>query len=124
MAQVIIFAYSDNKFYATLTTRAQTTTSASTCVPASRFCCLKICGWDSVQTFVKSPGSLGTITVPAPVHVHERRIPDPHELSIKQIPGGGMVTPGIDSCIMGDKSDEELQIMEGFTSTSDSDIVI
>jgi hypothetical protein len=35
-----------------------------------------------------------------------------------------MVTPGIDSCIMGNKSDEELQIMEGFTSTSDSDIVI
>ena len=88
MAQVIIFAYSDNKFHATLTMRAQNTTSASTCVPESRFCCLQICGWDSGQTFVKSPGSLATITIPAPVHVHERQIPDPRELSIRQIPEG------------------------------------
>ena len=36
------------------------------------------------------------------MHVYDRQIPDPRELSIKQIPGdvpGGMVTTGIDSCI-------------------------
>ena len=71
-----------------MTARAQNTTSAPTCVPETRFCCLKICGWDSGQPFVKSPGSLATITIPAPVHVHERQIPDPRELSIRQIPGG------------------------------------
>jgi hypothetical protein len=60
MAQGIIFAYSYNKFHATLTTRAQNTISAPTCVPETRFCCLKICGWDSGQPFVKSPGSFNT----------------------------------------------------------------
>jgi hypothetical protein len=38
----------------------------------------------------------------APVHIYERQIPDPRELSIGQIAEGvpgGMVTPGIDSCI-------------------------
>jgi hypothetical protein len=59
MAQGIIFAYSYNKFHATLTTRAQIR-SAPTCVPETRFCCLKICGWDSGQPFVKSPGSSNT----------------------------------------------------------------
>ena len=38
MAQVTIFAYSDNKFHATLTTRAQNSISAPTCVPETRFC--------------------------------------------------------------------------------------
>ena len=38
------------------------------------------------------------------MHVYERQIPDPREMSIRQIPGGvpaggGIVTPGIDSCI-------------------------
>ena len=56
----IIFAYSYNKFHATLTTRAQNTINALTCVPETRFCCLKICGWDSGQPFVKSPGSSNT----------------------------------------------------------------
>ena len=56
----IIFAYFYNKFHATLTTRAQNTISAPTCVPETRFCCLKICGWDSGQPFVKSPGSSNT----------------------------------------------------------------
>ena len=60
MAQGIIFAYSYNKFHATLTTRAQNTISAPTCVPETRFCCLKICGWDFGQPFVKSPGSSNT----------------------------------------------------------------
>ena len=60
MAQGIIFAYSYNKFHATLTTRAQNTISAPTCVPETRLCCLKICGWDSGQPFVKSPGSSNT----------------------------------------------------------------
>jgi hypothetical protein len=102
MAQGIIFACSYNKFHATLTTRAQNTISAPTCVPETRFCCLKICGWDSGQPFVKSPGHTGVLQFPAPVHIYERQIPDPRELSIGQIPGGipgGMVTPGIDSCI-------------------------
>jgi hypothetical protein len=60
MAQGIIFAYSYNKFHATLTMRAQNTISTPTCVPETRFCCLKICGWDSGQPFVKSPGSSNT----------------------------------------------------------------
>ena len=60
MAQGIIFAYSYNKFHATLTTRAQNTISAPTCVPETRLCCLKICGWGSGQPFVKSPGSSNT----------------------------------------------------------------
>jgi hypothetical protein len=30
------------------------------CVPETRFCCLKIYGWDSGQPFVKSPGFLAT----------------------------------------------------------------
>ena len=92
-----IFAYSYNKFYATLTTRAQNTINAPTYVPETRFCCLKICGWDCGQPFVKSPGSSNT-RPPC-----KRQIADPRELSIGQIPGGvpggGMVTPGIDSCI-------------------------
>ena len=45
----------------------------------------------------------GVLQYPAPVHIYERQIPDPRELSIGKIPGGvpggGMVTPGIDSCI-------------------------
>jgi hypothetical protein len=44
----------------------------------------------------------GVLQYPAPVHIYERQIPDPRELSIGQIPEGvpgGMVTPGIDSCI-------------------------
>ena len=69
MAQVIIFAYSYNKFHATLTTMGF---------------------W---ATICQIPGVL---QYPAPVHIYERQI----ELSIGQIPGGGMVTPGIDSCIM------------------------
>ena len=52
-----IFAYSYNKFYATLTTRAQNRINAPTCVPETMFCCLKICVWDCGQPFVKSPGS-------------------------------------------------------------------
>jgi hypothetical protein len=60
MAQGIIFAYSYNKFHATLTTMAQNTISVPTCLPETRFCCLKICGWDSGQPFVKSPGSSNT----------------------------------------------------------------
>jgi hypothetical protein len=60
MAQGIIFAYSYSKFHATLTTRAQNTISVPTCVPETRLCCLNICGWDSGQPFVKSPGSSNT----------------------------------------------------------------
>ena len=86
MAQGIIFAYSYNKFHATLTTRAQNTISVPTCVPETRFCCLKICGWDSGQPYIcQIPGVL---QYPAPVHIYERQIPDPRELSIGQIPGG------------------------------------
>ena len=45
MAQVTIFAYSDNKFHTTLTTRAQNSISAPTCVPETRFCwALKFAG--------------------------------------------------------------------------------
>jgi hypothetical protein len=36
MAQVTIFAYSDNKFHTTLTTRAQKSISAPTCVPETQ----------------------------------------------------------------------------------------
>ena len=57
MAQGIIFAYSYNKFHATLTTMAQNTISAPTCLPETS---LKICGWDSGQPFVKSLGSSNT----------------------------------------------------------------
>ena len=77
MAQAIIFAYSYNKFHATLTTMGF---------------------W---ATICQIPGVL---QYPAPVYIYERQIPGPRELSIGQIPGGvpggGMVTPGIDSCIM------------------------
>ena len=79
MAEGIIFAYSYNKFHATLTTRAQNTISTPTCVPETRFCCLKICGWDSGQPFVKSPGSSNTRP---PCTYTKRRIPG-------GIPGGG-----------------------------------
>jgi hypothetical protein len=99
MAQGIIFAYSYNKFHATLTTRAQNTISAPTCVPETRFCCLKICGWDSGQPFVKSPGSSNTRP---PCTYMKGKFPTPVNCLSGKFPGvsqGGMVTPGIDSCI-------------------------
>ena len=96
----IIFAYSYNKFHATLTTRAQNTISAPTCVPETRFCCLKICGWDSGQPFVKSPGSSNTRP---PGTYMKGKFPTPVNCLSGKFPGvsrgGGMVTPGIDSCI-------------------------
>ena len=100
MAQGIIFAYSYNKFHATLTTRAQNTISAPTCEPETRFCCLKICGWDSGQPFVKSPGSSNT----RPLCIYMKgKFPTPVNCLSGKFPGvsrgGGMVTPGIDSCI-------------------------
>ena len=100
MAQGIIFAYSYNKFHATLTTRAQNTISAPTCVPETiGFAALKFVG-GILGNICQIPGVLQYL---APVHIYERQIPDPRELSIGQIPGGvpggGMVTPGIDSCI-------------------------
>ena len=98
MAQGIIFAYSYNKFHATLTTRAQNTISAPTCVPETRFCCLKICGWDSGQPFVKSPGSSNTRP---PCTYMKGKFPTPVNCLSGKFPGGGMVTPGIDSCITG-----------------------
>ena len=61
MAQGIIFAYSYNKFHATLTTMGF---------------------W---ATICQIPGVL---QYPAPVHIYERQIPDPRELSIGKIPGG------------------------------------
>ena len=85
MAQGIICAYSYNKFHATLTTRAQNTTSAPTCVPETRFCCLKNLWVGFWATICQIPGVL---QYPAPVHIYERQIPDPRELSIGQIPGG------------------------------------
>ena len=100
MAQGIIFAYSYNKFHATLTTRAQNTISAPTCVPETRFCCLKICGWDFGQPFVKSPGSSNTRP---PCTYMKGKFPTPVNCLSGKFPGvsrgGGMVTPGIDSCI-------------------------
>ena len=50
------------------------------------------------QPFVKSPGSLVTITIPTPVY--ERQIP---EWTVYQAKSRGMVTPGIDSCIIIDR---------------------
>jgi hypothetical protein len=102
MAQGIIFAYSHNKFHATLTMRAQNTISAPTCVPETRFCCLKICGWDSGQPFVKSPGSSNTRP---PCTYMKGKFPTPVNCLSGKFPGvfrggGGMVTPGIDSCII------------------------
>ena len=99
MAQGIIFAYSYNKFHATLTTMAQNTISAPTCLPETRFCCLKICGWDSGQPFVKSPGSSNTRP---PCTYMKGKFPAPVNCLSGKFPGvsrGGMVTPGIDSCI-------------------------
>ena len=100
MAQGIIFAYSYNKFHATLTTRAQNTISVPTCVPETRLCCLKICGWDSGQPFVKSPGSSNTRP---PCTYMKGKFPTPVNCLSGKFPGvsrgGGMVTPGIDSCI-------------------------
>jgi hypothetical protein len=55
-------------------------------VPETTFCCLKICGWNSSwATICQIPGVL---QYPDLVHVYERQIPDPRELSIGQIPGG------------------------------------
>jgi hypothetical protein len=97
--------YSYNKFHATLTTRAQNTIAqnticAPTCVPETRFCCLKICGWDSGQPFVKSPGSSNTRP---PCTYMKGKFPTPVNCLSGKFPGvsrgGGMVTPGIDSCI-------------------------
>jgi hypothetical protein len=100
MAQGIIFAYSYNKFHATLTTRVQNTISAPTCVPETRFCCLKICGWNSGQPFVKSPGSSNTRP---PCTYMKGKFPTPVNCLSGKFPGvsggGWMVTPGIDSCI-------------------------
>ena len=100
MAQGIIFAYSYNKFHATLTTRAQNTISAPTCVPETRLCCLKICGWDSGQPFVKSPGSSNTRP---PCTYMKGKFPTPVNCLSGKFQGvsrgGGVVTPGIDSCI-------------------------
>ena len=104
MAQGIIFAYSYNKFHATLTTMAQSTISAPTCLPETRFFCLKICGWDSGQPFVKSPGSSNTRP---PCTYMKGKFPAPVNCLSGKFPGvsrGGMVTPGIDSCIMPDRN--------------------
>ena len=106
----IIFAYSYNKFHATLTTRAQNTISAPTCVPETRFCCPKICGWDSRQPFVKSPGSSNTRP---PCTYMKGKFPTPVNCLSGKFPGvsrGGMVTPGIDSCINTEKIFEILGI--------------
>jgi hypothetical protein len=68
-------------------------------VPETRFCCLKWVGFWATICQIS-----GVLQYPAPMHIYERQIPDPCELSIGQIPGvsrgGGMVTPGIDSCII------------------------
>jgi hypothetical protein len=80
----IIFAYSYNKFHATLTTRAQNTISAPTCMPETRFCCLQICGWDSGQPFVKSPGSSNTRP---PCTYMKDKFPTPVNCLLGKFPG-------------------------------------
>jgi hypothetical protein len=117
MAQVIIFAYSDNKFHATLTTRAQNTISAPTCVPETRFCCLKICGWGSGQPFVKSLGSFNTRPrctymkgkFPTPVNCLSGKFP-----GVSQ--GGGMVTHALHGMHSG--LSQKLLYVAGFTETT------
>ena len=91
-----------------MTTRAQNTINAPTCVPETRFCCLKICGWDSGQPFVKSPGSSNTRP---PCTYMKGKFPTPVNGLSGKFPGvsrGGMVTPGIDSCITVKKSKKNL----------------
>jgi hypothetical protein len=54
----------------------------------------------------RGPSIPGVLQYPALVHVYERQIPDPVNCLSGKFPGvsrggggGGMVTPGIDSCI-------------------------
>ena len=97
MAQITIFAYSYNKFHATLTTRAQNSISGPTCVPETRFCWdLKFAG-GILGNICQIPGVLSDYNNTQP-YMKGKFPTSVNCLSGKYFPGG-MVTPGIDSCI-------------------------
>ena len=100
MAQVTIFAYSDNKFHTTLTTRAQNSISAPTRVPETRFCwALKFAG-GILGNICQIPGVLSDYNNTRPLCMYMKgKFPTSVNCLSGKFPGGGVVTPGIDSCI-------------------------
>jgi hypothetical protein len=89
MAQVTIFAYSDNKFHATLSTRAQNSISAPTCVPETRFFwALKFAG-GILGNICQIPGVLSDYNNTRPYT--KGKFPTSVNCLSGKLPGGGLL---------------------------------